>query len=59
MIKLEPHEICPHGDSCEHKDDFLDFGTLGCEGVNPDRACEFVCEFCVEVLSPCETVTSP
>ena len=45
MIKLEAHEMCPHGDSCGHKDDFVELGFMGCQGTNPDRDRVFVCEF--------------
>jgi hypothetical protein len=58
MIKLEPHEVCPHGDSCGHRDAFLDFETLGCEGLNPDRNCSFVCEFLLEARSSSEDAHS-
>jgi hypothetical protein len=44
MIKLEPHEICPHGESCGHVADYLEYGFTGCLGTNPDRDRVFVCE---------------
>ena len=58
MIKLGPHEVCPYGDSCEHKEEFFEFRPLKCEGLNPDRDCDFVCEFFVEGHSSCEKCDS-
>lgn len=42
MLKLEANEICPFGDVCGHRDDYEFFGK--CEGVNPLRDNDFICE---------------
>ncbi len=54
MIKLEPHEVCPHEDSCGHRDDFVGLALIQCEGINPDRDCDFLCAFFVEAHSSSE-----
>ena len=43
MIKLRPNEICPYGSSCEHRYVAYDIRPLKCEGLNPNRSCEFRC----------------
>ena len=47
-MKLQPHEKCPYGDVCSHRDDFIDLGVGKCEGINTERDCEFVCDLSVE-----------
>jgi hypothetical protein len=56
MIKPELHEVCSHGDFCGHRDDFFDFESIKCEGVNPDRDCDFVCKFFIEDNSSSEKI---
>jgi hypothetical protein len=56
MIKLEPHEICPHGESCEHIAEYRKYGFTGCLGTNPDRDRVFVCEFSTKDQKSVESV---
>ena len=59
MIKLEPKEVCHEGGTCKHRYLYYDLAPIECEGVNPNRNCDFVCELIRQNHNPAASTDGP